>query len=360
MKNRFDASRRQFLKTGIAAVGVGVFLSTVNLNPAFADASPIGTAGKQARVAIPSLSVYSQPWDEARIIYQAFRDDLMNVYYEVESDHGPGYNPYWYRVWGGYIHSGHVQLVDTRLNQVDYSVNSAPAPGVLGEVTVPFTQAKLHNRDGSWRNVYRLYYESVHWVVGVETGPDGRAWYRLKDEFFDVDSLDYFIAADHMRIIPTSELTPVSVDVPWTQKRIEIKIGLQQLAAFEYDREIFRTTVSTGIIKDVPDGQIPTATPTGTFNIQNKMPSKHMGDGNLTDDPDAYELPGVPWVSFFEPVTGVALHGTYWHRNWGLTMSRGCVNMRNEEAKWLYRWCTPRTPTLAIDTIGLGTQVIVS
>ena len=96
MKNRFDASRRQFLKTGIAAVGAGVFLSTVNLNPAFADASPIGTAGKQARVAIPSLSVYSQPWDEARIIYQAFRDDLMNVYYEVESDHGPGYNPYWY------------------------------------------------------------------------------------------------------------------------------------------------------------------------------------------------------------------------------------------------------------------------
>lgn len=360
MKKGFDLSRRNFLKTGAVAVGTAAFLSTVNLNPSLAAAAQTGTAGKQARVSIPSLSVYSQPWDESRIVYQTFRDNLLNVYYEVESDHGPGYNPYWYRVWGGYIHSGHVQLVDTRLNQVDYSVIGAPAPGRLGEVTVPYTQAKLRNKNGGWRNVYRLYYESVHWVVGVETGPDGRAWYRLKDEFFDLDSLDYFIPADHVRIIQPSELTPIASDVPWHEKRIEIKIGLQQLTAYERDKVVLRTSVSTGLQKKPPKGEIPTATPTGTFNIQNKMPSKHMGDGNLTDDPSAYELPGVPWVGFFEPETGVAFHGTYWHRNWGITMSRGCVNMRNDEAKWLYRWTTPRAAELKIDTIGLGTQVIVS
>lgn len=357
---QFNSSRREFLKLSAGALGAGFFASTTNLNPAFADAFQNDAAGKQARVTVKNLSVYSQPWDQARIVYQTFRDDLVNVYYEVESEHGPGYNPIWYRVWGGYIHSGHVQLVDTRLNRVDYSVNDMAAPGALGEVTVPYTQAKLRDRNGSYRNVYRLYYESVHWVVGVETGPDGRPWYRIKDEFFDVDSLDYFVPAEHLRIVSPSELTPVATDVPWDQKRIEIKIAMQQLTAFEYDKEIFKTSVSTGIIRDVPEGQIPTATPTGEFNIQNKMPSKHMGDGNITDDLYAYELPGVPWVSFFEPTTGVALHGTYWHRNWGMTMSRGCVNMRNDEAKWLYRWCAPRTTELKIDTIGLGTKVIVS
>lgn len=357
LKPAFDPSRRAFFKIGAAAVGALSFASTVNLNPAFAS----GANGKQARVAISALSVHSQPWDESRIIYQVFRDEILNVYYEVESEHGPGYNPIWYRVWGGYVHSGHVQLVETRLNQVDYSVMNAPLPGLLGEVTVPYSQAKLRNKDGSWRDVYRLYYESVHWVVNVETGPDGRAWYRLKDEFFDVDRLDYFIPAEHVRIIPLSEISPLATDVPWHQKRIEIKIGMQQLAAFEYDKEVFRTTVSTGIIRRVPEGEIPTSTPTGTFNIQNKMPSKHMGDGNLTDDLNAYELPGVPWVSFFVPETGVAIHGTYWHRNWGMTMSRGCINMRTDEAKWLYRWCAPRTGyELKIDTIGLGTKVVVS
>jgi hypothetical protein len=35
------------------------------------------------------------------------------------------------------------------------------------------------------------------------------------------------------------------------------------------------------------------------------------------------------------------MHGTYWHTNFGLQMSHGCVNMLNEDAKWLFRWTTP-------------------
>ncbi|OQX62000.1 MAG: hypothetical protein B5M51_06740, partial [Anaerolinea sp. 4484_236] len=39
--------------------------------------------------------------------------------------------------------------------------------------------------------------------------------------------------------------------------------------------------------------------------------------------------------------SGVAIHGTYWHNNFGYPMSHGCINMRNQDAKWLYRWTTP-------------------
>ncbi len=87
------------------------------------------------------------------------------------------------------------------------------------------------------------------------------------------------------------------------------------------------TKISSGMPQATPPpGQTSTDTPRGEFNVQSKMPSKHMGDGNLTADLNAYELPGVPWVCFFEPENGVATHGTYWHTNYGTTMSHGCVN----------------------------------
>lgn len=83
-----------------------------------------------------------------------------------------------------------------------------------------------------------------------------------------------------------------------------------------------------------------------------------MGDGNITSDIFAYELPGVPWVSYFYR-TGVAFHGCYWHDNYGTEMSHGCVNMRPEEAKWLWRWATPESPVNERLAHGIGTKVRV-
>jgi lipoprotein-anchoring transpeptidase ErfK/SrfK len=90
------------------------------------------------------------------------------------------------------------------------------------------------------------------------------------------------------------------------------------------------------------------------------MPSKHMGDGKITTNLEDYELPGIPWVSFFEPITGVAFHGTYWHTNFGNSMSHGCVNLTCEDALWIYRWSNPQVKVEDWDTRGLGTMVIVS
>jgi hypothetical protein len=81
-----------------------------------------------------------------------------------------------------------------------------------------------------------------------------------------------------------------------------------------------------------------------------------MGDGTLSPDLDAYELIGVPWVSFFHK-DGVAFHGTYWHDNFGRMMSHGCVNMRNQDAKWLYRWSAPFAEASDWNRKGIGTVV---
>lgn len=62
-----------------------------------------------------------------------------------------------------------------------------------------------------------------------------------------------------------------------------------------------------------------------------------------------YDPPGVPWVSFFTG-SGVALHGTYWHSDYGRPHNRGCVNLTPSDAKFIYRWTRlevpPETPYL--------------
>ncbi len=123
---------------------------------------------------------------------------------------------------------------------------------------------------------------------------------------------------------------------------------------------VMDTKISSGMPRRGADPENSTETPRGTFHVQSKMPSKHMGDGKLTDDLEAYEYPGVPWTSFFESVVGIAFHGTYWHTNYGVPMSHGCINMRPEEAKWIFRWTTPPTVPDEIENRGMGTLVIVT
>ncbi|NIO43122.1 MAG: L,D-transpeptidase family protein, partial [Burkholderiales bacterium] len=49
-----------------------------------------------------------------------------------------------------------------------------------------------------------------------------------------------------------------------------------------------------------------------------------------------YVLPNVPYVMYF--YKDYAIHGTYWHNNFGTPMSHGCVNMSTADARWLYNW----------------------
>lgn len=344
-------SRRDFLKLGAMALGSLAFRPYANLQD-------FGDSGDLVRIAITSVSVYSQPNDKSRIVYTRYRDDLLHVYYPVVSEYGPGYNPLWYRVWGGYIHSAHVQLVQVRLNPVP---STWAEKLQLAEVTVPYAQAIHQNPvTKEWEPVYRLYYGSNHWIAGLDEGPDGRPWYKLQDELFDT-LYYYHVPAESLRMIAPEEFAPISPDVPPGQKLIKVSIAQQILTAYEGDKVVMQTKISSGLpdSRPNPPGGIPTDTPKGEFTVQSKMPSKHMGDGNITTDPEAYELPGVPWTCFFVPKTGVATHGTYWHQNYGVPMSHGCVNMKSEEAKWIFRWTTPVATPDKIETIGYGTRVIV-
>jgi hypothetical protein len=334
-------SRRDFLKVGAVSLAGLAFTPFLPEITEFEDVNLV-------RVATKAVSVYREPSDLSPITGTWNRDELVNVYGEITAQ-GPKYNPVWYRVWGGYMHRARLQKVKVLYNK---PLTSVPENGQLAEVTVPYSQSYRRVTKEGWQEQYRLYYGTVHWLVGIDTGPDGQPWYRLLDELLEIN---YHVPAIHMRPIADEELAPISPDVPFEKKRIEVSLDTQTLTAYENDQVAFQTEVSTGLA-GLSNNNIPTVTPEGRFNVEGKMPSKHMGDGSLASDIEAYELVGVPWNCFFTD-QGHAFHGTYWHDNFGVPMSHGCVNMRTADAKWLFRWTRPLAKLDRQTTIGFGTTV---
>lgn len=346
-------SRRDFLK--LSGMVMGSLALPVNLSWDQPQPDMYG------RVTIDEIDVYNQPRSDTYLIVgKRYRDQLVTIYYALEAPDGPAYNPVWYRVWGGYVHSAYLQLVKTSLNPV---LEVIPEGGQLCEVSVPFTNSYRYDRYGGWLAQYRLYYETTHWVTGIAEGPDGQPWYKVTNELDRY--LTYFAPAAHLRPIQDEEIAPLSPNFPAEEKRIEVSILEQTLRAYEGEEEVFSAKVSTGVHNSQPTSNgIPTHTPRGRFRISSKSPSKHMGYLQASGAPDGYSLPGVPWTCFFVPETGVAFHGTFWHNNFGAQMSLGCVNMRNQDAKWIFRWSTPvwEVPVedrFAWDRRGYGTHVEV-
>jgi len=338
-------SRRNFLKLG------GLSLGSLAFKP-FMDAESPSYQRRLMRVAELNaddpLVIRKEPNDEVNnILYQRYKDELINVYYELESEHGPEYNPIWYRVWGGYAHRGKLQEVQYVLNPVADSIQKEYQ---LGEITVPYTRAMRYTFFDGWYPIYRLYYETTHWIKDIITGPDGQPWYLLEDEL--LRPIDYAIPATHMRLISDTEIAPISPHVPESKKRIEISISRQELTAYEGDQIALQTKIASGVLTKEQQ------TPSGEFRILSKYASKHMGGGRMTSDINAYVLIGVPWTCFFTD-NGVAIHGTFWHNDFGRTKSSGCINMRNQDAKWIFRWVSPAGDTIYPYRTGFGTRVSV-
>ncbi len=340
-----EFSRRSFLKvTGLALGGALLKPPPPGTLPAPTDLG---------RVTTTAVGVYHEPSFRARRLALLPRDTLVTLLGGEASDDGPPHNPVWWRTPEGFMHSGTLQLVRWEPQPPQRSI---PAGGALFEVSVPATRS-YRQPDPTSPPLYRLYYQSTAWVEAAVVGADGRIWYQIVDDRL---RYRYYARAEHLRRVDPSELTPISPDLPHSAKRIVISLARQELMAFENEECVLRTRISSGAPSLRRDpGTIPTETPRGRFHVQIKTPLRHMGDGRLTSDLEAYELPGVPWCCFFVTSTGVALHGTYWHNDFGRPRSHGCVNMRTEEAKWLFRWCLPESPADEMTTLGFGTSVVV-
>lgn len=133
------------------------------------------------------------------------------------------------------------------------------------------------------------------------------------------------------------------------RKRIEVSLSEQMIRAFQGTNLVTAPYVSTGID---PNGTNP-----GTYHIRLKYPIQDMqgftdttgevlGFGDAPEGTIPYSVEDVPHVMYFN-LEAEALHGTYWHNNFGQKMSHGCVNLPLDVAAFIYGWAP------------MGTQVVV-
>jgi hypothetical protein len=128
-------------------------------------------------------------------------------------------------------------------------------------------------------------------------------------------------------------------DLAAGERWIDVNLGRQSLVAFEGDRPVFATIVSTGRHDDEnPDSDHRTRP--GAFRIFEKHVAATMDADTATDGP--YSIEDVPWIMYFDG--SAALHGAFWHSRFGHERSHGCVNMTPHDAHELFGWVGPKLP----------------
>jgi hypothetical protein len=319
-----DLTRRDFLKFSGAALSVAV------LKPFPPDEDrpqPIGLG----RITDWRVWAYHEPRPGARREIALTRDQVVDVLDVVSTEGLLAHNSVWNLTKYGWLYSSWVQPVEHKINPV---VQRLPRNGFWAEVSVPYVEMRAAPKDTAAK-LYRLYYSSVHLVVGQVRDDNGDVWYQLKDDQYE--SRVEFVRAEALRQIPRSELTPIS---PFARdKRLEVSLKDQKVFAYEDDKLVWSTRCATGAAFTIEGvGLVDFTTPMGDHTVVRKRPSRHMM--GFIGRADEYDLPGVPYCTYFTQ-DGAAIHGAYWHNDFGRQRSHGCVNVLAEDAKWVYRWSMP-------------------
>jgi lipoprotein-anchoring transpeptidase ErfK/SrfK len=127
------------------------------------------------------------------------------------------------------------------------------------------------------------------------------------------------------------------------RKWIDISTKHQTLVAYEGQVPVYATLISAGrggLGKEGESNPEGNRTVRGTFMIHEKSVSSTM-DGD-EDRADSFELKDVPFVQYFH--RGFALHGAYWHDEFGKERSHGCINLAPRDSAWLFEWTDPQVP----------------
>lgn len=324
-------SRRDFIK--FCSMGVVGMLIPVNLLERLDATSATRRRNRLfGRVQLDEYPLFKAPTAESDVIGEMAMDSVREITGITVSEDEISANRIWYELDGtGYAHSRRIQPVRLQINSPAHLV---PGGGCLGEITFPFVDA-YSSIDERRKRLYRFYYASTFWVTGRLTDDEGSVWYELLDDRYYTK---FYVPAYYIRLVPNSELTALSPQVPYEEKKVVVDLVQQSLTAYIGEKVITNLRVSTGV--RLKEGGF--ATPKGLYRTTRKRPCRHMY-APPSEFGTGFDLPGVPWVSYFTS-DGVAFHGTYWHNDFGVPHSHGCINMSPQAAKWLYRWTTPSVP----------------
>jgi len=280
------------------------------------------------------------------------RDQAVALLSEVHAQFS-AHNDLWYETPLGYVHSAWMYPVRVYVPQP--FISGIGKWGFWGEISQIYTEAYAAPDVRSARK-YRFYGGTVYHVIETHKDERGSGWYKVYDEFPPTSPGFEWVLARDVRRVPRDEMAPIN---PFAgNKRIEVDLRQQQLACYQGNQLVFSTLVASGLAGK-------TATPTGTMAVLLKQPSRHMSNHPYPDSPeplgDLFDLPGIPWNTFFDQ-SGTAIHGTYWHNDFGIPRSHGCLNVSPAAARWVYRWVYPIggcEDSFVQSTYRVGTPVLI-
>lgn len=177
-------------------------------------------------------------------------------------------------------------------------------------------------RPGAAGNEDSGFFARRHRLVNIFARAEdgrGRAWYLVGPQ--------QWIRQEWVAMFAPAR-QPEAVSGRW----VAVDLFEQTLIAYEDDRPVFATVVSSGL------SEWPTVE--GLFKVWARLRNDTMS--GAAGEPDAYYVQNVPWVMYFKG--GYSLHGTYWHGDFGYRRSHGCVNLSVSDARWIYDWMLEAEP----------------
>jgi lipoprotein-anchoring transpeptidase ErfK/SrfK len=340
-------SRRDFIK--VAGLGLGALAFKPNTSFGRPSLLPQFPAGDRlGRVAVTpnfySTQLKAQPNENAAKVRDVGQDEVVVWQREVVGTSVSGRtNTRWVETPDGFIYTTDLQPV-RNLPNTPLTAVPAGKPGFWAEVTVPYVDLMLQNAPISpsikflqeTNQPMRLYYGQVIWVDQVGGDGAGNVLYRVNEApqhgygYGDVFVTD----ATGLHALTDEDVAPIHPAVDPNTKKITVDAtaGRQTLSCYEGNTEVYFCRVSTGYGDTY-------STPVGDQAIAWKIFSIHMAANTGSDS--GYDTMAVPWPVFFNTNAGAAIHGAFWHNDFGVRRSHGCVNVSPEDAKWIFRWTMP-------------------
>lgn len=332
-------SRRDFLKLSALGLAGLAFRPFSNLSLL----TDFPKSERLARVATTQMELKSAPDENSTTLRMVYEDTIVPVLHEVVGSKPGRINQRWVNTGEGYLWSPELQPVRNDPNPPVTAFPIASADGMWLEITLPYIDLvqenpparspRFSNRAGLGQFL-RYYYSQVVWADQIKV-ESGQTWYRVQDRYGSYGDI-FWAPAEAFRPLTVAEITPIHPEAE--NKSIRVNIAYQTLSCFEGNTEVYFARVSTGALFDAWGNRVDAwSTPLGEFPIWRKLFALDLSGGGALD---GWDLPAVGWVSLFVG-SGVAIHSTYWHNNYGEPSSRGCVNCSPEDAKWIFRWTQP-------------------
>ncbi len=315
-------SRRRIL-----LASAGLVLPFVNVHVARA-AGERPAPASLGRVHGAGWAVRTTPATGGKLVRMAVGNEVLRLQYEVDGGAvGAHKNKLWFAVPGGFVHSAQIQPVENVTQPVEDA--ALVKAGFWGEVSIPVCPVRVAAGAKS-ALITTIFYGCIVRVNDVQRDANGEAWYRAYQGILSGG----WVRATQIRRMLVQEFDAIHPDA--IGKRITVDMQKSVVTAFEGNTEVFATPCATGSRKP---NQV---TPAGDWPVLYKKAGVHMqGDPKRGT---RFDLPAVPFTTYFSSSTGASLHGTYWHSDWGGLRSAGCVNVNNAAARWLFRWTLPHVP----------------